>query len=42
MNDEDLQAPIQSDPHTRRRAFLLIALIYGAAVLANIAYWWPQ
>lgn len=34
MND-DLQAPIPSDPHARRRAFLLIALLYGAAALAK-------
>lgn len=37
-NDHDLQAPIPSDPHARRRAFQIIALIYGAAALVNV--WW--
>lgn len=36
---EDLQAPMPSDPHCRRRAFQLIALLYGAAMLAQIACW---
>jgi hypothetical protein len=35
----ELQAPIPSDPHYRRRAFQLIALLYGAAALANV-WWW--
>lgn len=39
--NEDLQAPIPSDPHARRRAFRLIALLYGAAALANLYAWWP-
>ncbi|SDF79391.1 MULTISPECIES: hypothetical protein [unclassified Duganella] len=39
--DEDLQAPLPSDPHARRRAFQLIALLYGAAALANLICWWP-
>ena len=38
MND-DLQATMPSDPHCRRRAFQLIALLYGAAALANVIYW---
>ena len=37
--NEDLQAKIPSDPHCRRRAFQLIALLYGLALLANIIYW---
>jgi hypothetical protein len=37
--NEDLQAPMPTDPHCRRRAFLLIALLYGAAAQANIVYW---
>ncbi|WP_267876873.1 hypothetical protein [Duganella margarita] len=36
--NEDLQAPIASDPHCRRRAFQIIALLYLAAGLANV-YW---
>jgi hypothetical protein len=35
----DLQAPMPSDQHCRRRAFLLIALLYGLAGLANFIYW---
>jgi hypothetical protein len=31
---------MSSDPHCRRRAFWLIALLYGAAALANVYYWW--
>ncbi|WP_267874769.1 hypothetical protein [Duganella aquatilis] len=38
IGNEDLQAPIPSDPHCRRRAWQLIGLIYGAAALANL--WW--
>lgn len=37
--NEDLQAPIASDTHCRRRAWQLIALLYGAAALANVYYW---
>ena len=36
--NEDLQAPMPSDPHCRRRAFQLIALLYLAAGLAHL--WW--
>lgn len=36
---EDLQAPMPSDPHCRRRAFQLIALVYGAAGLVNLVCW---
>lgn len=36
--NQDLQAPIPSDPHCRRRAFQLIALLYGLAGLAHL--WW--
>jgi hypothetical protein len=36
---EDLQAPLPSDPHCRRRAFQLIALLYGMAGLANLIHW---
>lgn len=36
--NEDLQAPIASDPHCRRRAWRLIALLYLAAGLANLYY----
>lgn len=36
--NEDLQAPIASDPHCRLRAWQLIALLYLAAGLANIYY----
>ena len=39
---EDLQAPIASDHDCRRRAFQLIALLYGAAAVANVYAWWPQ
>lgn len=35
---EDLQSPMPSDPDCRRRAFQIIALLYGAAGLANL-YW---
>jgi hypothetical protein len=36
---EDLQAPMPSDSNCRRRAFQVIALIYGAAALANLGWW---
>ncbi|WP_301547097.1 hypothetical protein [Duganella sp. BJB475] len=35
----DLQASMPSDPHCRRRAFQLIALLYSLAALANL-WWW--
>lgn len=38
---DDLQAPIPSDPHARRRAFQIIALLYLAAAVANVICWWP-
>ncbi len=36
--NEDLQAPMPSDPHCRHRAFQIIGLLYLAAALANV--WW--
>lgn len=36
--NEDLQSPMPSDPHCRRRAWQVIALLYGLAALANIVY----
>jgi hypothetical protein len=36
---EDLQAPMPSAPHCRRRAFQLIALLYLAAGVVNLYYW---
>ncbi|WP_301546333.1 hypothetical protein [Duganella sp. BJB476] len=36
--DQDLQAPMLSNDDARRRAFQLIALLYGLAALANL--WW--
>jgi len=39
---DDLQAPMPSDPHCRRRAFQIIALFYAGAALANAYCWWWQ
>ena len=39
INNEDLQATVPTDHNARRRAFLLIALLYGAAAVGNLIYW---
>jgi hypothetical protein len=42
IQNSGLQAPLPIDPHCRRHAFQLIALLYGAAALADISCrYWP-
>jgi hypothetical protein len=37
VKEDKIKTP--RDPHSRRRAFQVIALLYGAAALANLCCW---